>query len=85
MDFEKICMMFTMQEPFYGIVLSSMERIPSTQVSTICVAKDGNVFKLIYNPNFIGQFDVDTILSLLKHETLHLAFNHLSLFDNNLL
>ena len=83
MDFEKICMMFTMQEPFYGIVLSSMERIPSTQVSTICVAKDGNVFKLIYNPNFIGQFDVDTILSLLKHETLHLAFNHLSLFDNN--
>ena len=82
MDFEKICMMFTMQEPFYGIILSSMDRIATNQIDTICVAQSGNIFKLYYNPNFIGKFNVDTVLSLLKHEVLHVAFNHFSLFDN---
>jgi predicted metal-dependent peptidase len=78
MDFEKICMMFSMQEPFYGILLSSMQRIPDTTIGTIAVGrpKNSNVFKLIYNPDFIGQFDVDTVLELLKHECLHLALNH---------
>lgn len=83
MDFEKICMMFTMQEPFYGIILSSMERLPTKQIPTLCVAKDGNIFKLYYNPDFIGKFDVDTVLSLLKHEVLHIAFNHFSIFEND--
>lgn len=68
MDFEKICMMFTMQEPYYGIILSSMERIPDERIGTIGVSKYGNVFRLIYNPKFLESLNVDTILSLLKHE-----------------
>jgi Uncharacterized protein conserved in bacteria len=75
-------MMFTMQEPYYGIILSSMERIPDERIGTIGVAKYGNVFRLIYNPKFLEPLNVDTILSLLKHEVLHLAFNHFTLFDN---
>lgn len=76
MDFEKICMMFSMQEPFYGIILSSMERVPEPQCGTIAVGRRGNVFKLFYNPDFINKFNVDTVLELLKHECLHLALNH---------
>lgn len=76
MDFEKICMMFSMQEPFYGIILSSMERVPEPQCGTIAVGRRGNVFKLFYNPDFINKFNVDTVLELLKHETLHLALAH---------
>lgn len=68
MDFEKICMMFSMQEPFYGIILSSMERVPEPQCGTIAVGRRGNVFKLFYNPDFINKFNVDTVLELLKHE-----------------
>lgn len=68
MDFEKICMMFSMQEPFYGIILSSMERVEDKTVPTIAVGRFGNVFKLYYNPDFIGKFNTDTVLELLKHE-----------------
>lgn len=83
MDFEKICMMFTMEEPFYGIILSSMERIPDkTATPTLCVARMGNVFKLFYNPDFVNKFNVDTVLGLLKHEVLHIAFHHLTIFED---
>ena len=83
MDFEKICMMFTMQEPYYGILLSAMNRVEDRAISTIAVGKKGNVFQLHYNPGFIGQFSIDTVLELLKHEVMHLAFSHFSLFPSN--
>lgn len=78
MDFEKICMMFTMQEPFYGILLSSMDKNPvSEQICpTLGVCRSGNVFRLMYNPAFINNQSVDSVLELLKHETLHLALDH---------
>ena len=82
MDFEKICMLFTMQEPYYGIILSSMERIPTPGFGTLGVGRSGNVFKLYYDPAFIEQFNTDTITSFLKHEVLHVAFNHFSLWEN---
>ena len=59
-----------------------MERIPDDRIGTLAVARTGNVFKLYYSPAFVGQFDVDTVLCLLKHECLHLAFNHLSIFED---
>lgn len=76
MDFERICMIFSMQEPYYGILLSSMDRVPDPKVGTIGVARFGNVFKLHYNPDFINKFNTDTVLELLKHECLHLALGH---------
>ena len=81
MDFEKICMMFTMQEPYYGILLSSMQRVPTNKIQTLGVTRSGNVFKLLYNPDFVGQFDIDTTLGLLKHEVLHIAFSHFTIWD----
>lgn len=69
-------MIFTMEEPFYGILLSSMDRVPDKTIPTLGVGKFGNVFKLYYNPDWVGQFNPDTVLQLLKHECLHLALNH---------
>ena len=76
-------MAFTMQEPFYGILLSSMKRMPvnAAVCPTIGVGRSGNVFKLVYNPDFINPLPLDTVLELLKHEMLHIALNHLTLFD----
>lgn len=82
MDFEKICMVFTMQEPYYGILLSSMERIPDRRCPTMGVGRSGNVFRLYYNPDFVEQFDLDTMLEFLKHEILHVAFNHFGLWED---
>lgn len=81
MDFEKICMLFTGQEPFYGILLSSMDRIPTKRIDTLGVGRSGNVFKLYYNPDYVNKFDIDTVLQLLKHECLHLAFNAFTIWD----
>lgn len=81
MDFEKICMLFTGQEPFYGILLSSMDRIPTKSIETLGVGRSGNVFKLYYNPDFVNQFDIDTTLQLIKHECLHVAFNSWAIWD----
>lgn len=81
MDFDKICMMFTMQEPYYGIILSSMNRRPTSSVDTMAVARTGNVFQLLYNQTFIDSLDIPTILELIKHEVLHLAFNHFNIWD----
>lgn len=81
MDFEKICMLFSMREPYYGILLSAMERYPSKKISTIGVTQSGNVFRLVYNPDFINPLSDSAVLEVLKHEVLHLAFNHFTLWD----
>ena len=81
MDFEKVCTIFTMQEPYYGILLSAMDRFPTKDTQTIGVRRSGNMFRLGYNPDFIEDKDLPTMIALLKHETLHLALNHLTLWD----
>ena len=81
MDFEKICMMFTMQEPYYGILLSSMNRVPTPKIPTMGVGRSGNVFRLYYNPEFVQKLDIDTTLELIRHELLHVAFNHFALWE----
>jgi predicted metal-dependent peptidase len=82
MDFEKICSIFSMQEPYYGILLSAMDRYPTKEVPTIGVRRSGNVFRLGYNPDFLADKDLNTILVLLKHETLHVALNHFTIWDD---
>ncbi len=82
MDFEKVCMMFTMQEPFYGILLSSMTRIPDHRMTTMGVTRSGNVFALHYNKDWFESLSVNTALELLKHEVLHIAFNHFDIWEN---
>ena len=77
--------MFTMQEPYYGIILSSMERVPmpASRIETVAVTRSGNVFRLIYNPQFVTSIDVPTALEILKHEIGHLCFNHFTLWKDN--
>jgi len=82
MDFEKLCMMFSIQEPYYGIILASMNRIPYEEVGTLGVARSGKVFLLAYNPKFLDSLPANTIMQLLKHECMHIAFNHFTLWEN---
>ena len=72
-------MMFTMQEPFYGILLSSMQRVPTNKLDTMGVAVSGNTFRLYYNPDYVNSITTDAALFCLKHEVLHTAFHH---FEN---
>ena len=80
MDFDRICTIFTLQEPYYGILLSAMDRTPTMMIPTMGVCRSGNVFKLLYNPHFIADKDLETMIAYLKHEVLHIAFNHFSIW-----
>lgn len=80
MDFDKVCTIFTMQEPYYGILLSAMDRFPTHRVSTMGVLRSGNVFRLLYNPDFVADKSLEQMMAYLKHETLHVAFNHFTIF-----
>lgn len=76
MNFEKICKVFLMEEPFYGIVLSSFNKEEDKRVGTLGICPDGDSFKLIINPEWLNQFSDNTVLELLKHEMIHVCFNH---------
>ena len=82
MDFDKICTIFTMQEPYYGILLSAMDRFETRQIPTMGVCRSGNVFRLGYNPDFVADKDIDTMMVLLKHECIHIAFNVFTIFPD---
>ena len=75
-------MVFAMQEPYYGIILSSMERLETDKIKTMAVGRFGNVFKLMYNPEFTNNLDLDETLQCLKHEVLHVAFDHFGLWED---
>lgn len=81
MDFEKVCTIFTMQEPYYGILLSAMDRFPTTKIDTMGVCRSGNVFRLGYNPDYVADKDLPTLLCCLKHEAIHVAFNVFTMFS----
>jgi predicted metal-dependent peptidase len=70
-----------LKEPFYGYLLIGLNKEISKRVQTACVAKDGINIKLVVNDDYYGQQDDKTKVAILKHELLHIAFQHLSIFD----
>lgn len=74
--------MFTIREPFYGILFSSMKKVENKSIDTMCVSLDGKVFALHYNPSFIERFSNNAVMELFKHEVLHVAFNHFTIFSD---
>jgi predicted metal-dependent peptidase len=70
-----------LKEPFYGYLLIGLNKELSKRVETACVAKDGINVKLVVNDEYYGKQDDKTKVAILKHELLHIAFQHLSIFD----
>jgi predicted metal-dependent peptidase len=61
------------KKPGIGYLFSSIEIIPSENVTTAGISEDG---KLYYNPQFIAKFSDTFVLSVLYHEILHFALQH---------
>jgi predicted metal-dependent peptidase len=71
-----------LKEPFYGLFLIGLNKELSTGIQTACVAKENINVKLVVNPEYYGRQDVNTKVAILKHELLHIAFQHLTVFDD---
>ena len=70
-----------MIEPFYGFFLIMLNKIwTKTQVPTAGVCKNGINYQLCINEGFWESLDKKKELGILKHELLHIAFNHLTHF-----
>jgi predicted metal-dependent peptidase len=73
-----------LEDPFYGLLLISLNKDISTTVPTAGVAKEKDQinFKLVVNPEFWLVQDEQSKIGVLKHELLHLAFFHLLNFES---
>ena len=70
-----------MTEPYYGFFLIMLNKIwTKTQVPTAGVCKNGINYQLCINEDFWNSLDIKKEMGILKHELLHIAFNHLTHF-----
>jgi predicted metal-dependent peptidase len=65
-------------EPFYGIFASSLNKLVNNQIETAGVSLKGINYELHINENFWNSLDSSNKkIGLIKHELLHICFNHL--------
>ena len=76
----KISKTLMLEEPFYGFFLLALNKIWDKSVNTAGVCKNGINFQLRINENFWNSLSEEHRLGLLKHELLHIAFQHLTTF-----
>ena len=69
-----------LQEPYYGLFLIMLNKVWSDRLPTAGVSKNGINYQLAINPTFWEELSEEHRLGLLKHELLHIAFGHLSVF-----
>ena len=70
-----------LKEPYYGFFLIMLNKLWSKKLPTAGVSKHNINFQLAINPEFWESLSEDHKLGLLKHELLHIAFNHLTTFS----
>jgi predicted metal-dependent peptidase len=70
-----------LKEPFYGLLLLSLNKEWSKRVPTAGVSKNAINFQLTINEDFWNSLSENHKRGLLKHELLHIGFFHLQCQD----
>ena len=71
-----------LKEPFYGLLLMSLNKIWSNKLPTAGVRLKGINYELAINPSFWESLPMEQKIGVLKHELLHIGFFHLVNFTN---
>ena len=80
---ENLIKKMMIEEPFYGFLLTTVEREFSDEVPTAAVCFDTNMnARLLVNKNYFDRFSDTEKLAILKHAMMHLAFKHPVLKDS---
>ena len=64
------------KEPFYGLLLMSLNKVWSDKLPTAGVRIKGINYELAINPEFWQDLTPEKQLGVLKHELLHIAYFH---------
>jgi len=70
------------KEPFYGLFSMTLNKVWDDRVMTAGVSKNGIGFQLTISPKFWDTLDNDKMKGIIKHELLHIAFNHITMRDS---
>ena len=70
-----------LKEPFYGLLLMSLNKVWTKKVPTAGVRLTGINFELAINEDFWEGLEMDVKVGVLKHELLHIAFFHLTDYE----
>ena len=82
-EISKIGRQLMLSEPFYGVFLSTLNKVIRNDIPTAGVCKNGINFQLAVNEEFWNSLNSDKKkIGLLKHELLHICFHHLIEKDN---
>lgn len=77
----KVSKELLLKEPYYGFFLLQLNKIwDKKRVPTAGVSKNGINYQLVINDDFWENLSVEHRTGLLKHELLHIAFGHLSIY-----
>ena len=84
-DLSRIGKQLMIREPFYGIFLSTLNKVIRKDIPTAGVCKQNINYQLAINEEFWNNLTGDkNKIGLLKHELLHICFHHLAERDNYL-
>lgn len=81
---EKAFKLFIVREPFYGLLLTNLQKEYTTNPAickTAHVSFNNMQFCLCINTTFWDELSDDEQLAILKHEVLHICFKHLYYWD----
>ena len=77
----KVSKELLLKEPYYGFFLLQLNKIwDNKRVPTAGVSKQGINYQLAINEDFWESLSNEHRTGLLKHELLHIAFGHLSMY-----
>lgn len=82
MELIRACKELMIKEPFYGLFLLTLNKEISKTIPTLAVTRDGINTKLLVNLEFWNTLKDDEQLAVLKHELIHLCFQHLLMSQN---
>lgn len=89
-DLNNITKDLIMEDTFYGLFISSIEKVPETRIPLAAIGLDKSTmnFKLMINPdewykeeNGKPVYSWENHKAILKHEIMHITFFHLVAFD----
>lgn len=75
-DLDKHLVKLLWEEPFYSRILRSLNKIETTEIPTAGVLELNGDLTLWWNREFLASLTKKQVLGLLKHECLHLVFEH---------
>ena len=71
-----------LKEPFYGFFLIMLNKVWTNRIPTAGVSKNNINYQLAINEEFWQGLSDNHRIGLLKHELLHIAYFHLSMYFN---